>query len=414
MTEKQLQDQMNRKDGPKRVILDGIIKLTVRRDATIYIGKQFVKGAIAIERPRITIDGTNALLEVNVESCNQTDCSLFCVMPSAYDVRLLNLTIDITFPACSDLPHMFSVIYNAAFGLQMENCRIRVRSQAQTDLVIIYNNGNLDTHLGTRADNLVISDCFLEAVCDPELPLKKYTVYGLYNNLANSISMRDTHIFVSSKGNGANQRAVGVYTSGRFGRFVGNNIKANGAHNLGKELEHAHAAGVINEGLHNLFTANNVIGECAGEAVAFINQGMYAEISSNKLLATHTIKGIALFNKGFESLITGNVIVSSSRNARLLVNAGEFCMVSHNALDVFMGQDQCKSGCGIYLPQGAKDNIIAENLIRNVLDCALFADANCGTIHGNRCVGCGAQIVYTSDLRMAEKLDERRIKSLYE
>ena len=412
MNERQIQEQINQKDRPLRVELEGTIRLNVRKEATIYIGKQFVKGTIVIERPRVTIDGTNALLEVNVESCSQTDCSLFCVMPSAYDVRLLNLTIDVTFPACPDLPHMFSVIYNAAFGLQMENCRIRVRSQAQTDFAIVYNNGNLDTHMGTRADNLVVSNCYLEAVCNPDSPSKSYMIYGLYNNLANSIVMHDTHIFVSCKGNGEKQRAVGLYTSGRFGRFVGNNIKANGTHNVGKEREQSYVTGVINEGLHNIFTANNIVAEWAGKAVAFENDGAYAEISSNKLLATHTINGITLFSKGDSSIVQANVIVSTSRNAKLIILGCNYSIIGKNILDIFMARTECRSGCGIQMLPLAEGNIISENMIHNLFDCGIFVKKEKNVLLQNQFLNCEKN--HSFDSSIEEKLDERRIKSLYE
>ena len=80
----------------------------------------------------------------------------------------------------------------------------------------------------TRADNLVISNSFVKVECLAEEYPKESTVYGFYNNLANSVSMQNTYIYAINRGDGNRQKAVGVYTNGRFGRFVGNNIKANG------------------------------------------------------------------------------------------------------------------------------------------------------------------------------------------
>ena len=99
--------------------------------------------------------------------------------------------------------------------------------------------------------------------------------------------MQNTFFYATNQGESERQKAVGIYPNGRFGRFVGNNVKANGTHNIGKQKEQAHAFGFIDEGLHSIVKSNNLVGEWAGMCVGLENKGKYALISSNKILATH-------------------------------------------------------------------------------------------------------------------------------
>ena len=62
----------------------------------------------------------------------------------------------------------------------------------QLNLVGVYNNGNLDTHMETRADNLVIDNSLIKVECRTEEFNMECIVHGLYNYLANSISVQNT------------------------------------------------------------------------------------------------------------------------------------------------------------------------------------------------------------------------------
>ena len=99
-----------------------------------------------------------------------------------------------------------------------------------------------------------------------------------------------------NRGENESHKAIGVYTNGRFGRFVGNNIKANGTHNRGLLKERAHAYGFVNYGLHTIITSNNIIGEWGGKCIGLDNNGEYAIIDCNKILSTHTICGRSVCN----------------------------------------------------------------------------------------------------------------------
>ena len=74
---------------------------------------------------------------------------------------------------------------------QLNNCSIEIIAENQLNLVGVFNNGNLDTHMETRADNLVIeSGCIRVQIV--QRGMKESIVYGIFNHLANSISLQNT------------------------------------------------------------------------------------------------------------------------------------------------------------------------------------------------------------------------------
>ena len=53
-------------------------------------------------------------------------------------------------------------------------------------------------------------------------------------------------------------------------------------------------------------------------------------------------------------------------------------------MEVLMVQSECRSGCGIYaMGENCSENIISENIIRNVADCAIFANRSVGAVLNN-------------------------------
>ncbi|MFQ7034183.1 MAG: hypothetical protein ACLRTQ_00010 [Candidatus Borkfalkia sp.] len=117
--------------------------------------------------------------------------------------------------------------------------------------------------------------------------MKESIVYGIFNHLANSISLQNTFVYSTNIGIGKKQAAVGVFTNGRFGRIVGNNIKANGSHNTGNLKEQAYAYGLVNEGLYNLIEANNIVGEWGGQCVGLENKGDFAKATEQNSCDAH-------------------------------------------------------------------------------------------------------------------------------
>ena len=416
-TAKEFEMQINQAESDKEVRLNGKVYWEVKTGNTFTIGRNCMKGVISISRSGVVIDGSNAEIEAEIEDSTGSDWGLFFIQPSARNVTLKNFTLRIRLHNPEHSTRIFSAIYNTAFGLKIENCSIEIYSDKQINLSGIYNNGNLDTHMETRADNLVISNSFVKVECLAEEYPKESTVYGFYNNLAKSVSMQNTYIYAINRGDGNRQKAVGVYTNGRFGRFVGNNIKANGTHNIGKQKEQAHVFGFINEGLYSIITSNNIVGEWAGKCVGLETNGEYTKVASNKILSTHTICGRSIISNGNNTSIEGNIITSTSRNARLIQHNAESCIITGNLMEVLMAKEECRSGCGIYaVGDRTRGNLIKENIVRNVRNCGIFISPDAGLVKDNVVWSYEDTIkeAESENRRLAEKLDERNIKSIYE
>ncbi len=415
--QKEIEQLINNNSGAKEICLSGNIVITVERNNSLTVGRSCVKGIINVMRPNVIVDGSNAQIEVNINDCTTGDWSLFYVHPSARNVQFRNLNIRIKIDNQVGSNRTFSIVYNTAFGLKIDNCNLEMISYKQLNMMGIYNNGNLDTHMDTRSDNLVVSDSTVRVECyaDDEQD-KDCTIYGIYNYLANSMSMQNTFVYTMNKGKSERQKAIGAYTNGRFGRFTGNNIKANATHNKGLSKEQAYACGFINEGLHSIITSNNIVGEWGGKCVGLENKGEYAIIGNNKILATHTVCGRSVCSFANNSLIQGNVLTSTSRNARLLVHEADNCVISRNYMEVLMAQAECRSGCGIYAIGMGNGNIISENIIRNVLDCGIFADKTMGLIINNRVVSYPETVIQadSDNANLKVKLSEDMIRSIME
>ena len=414
--QKELEQKINNGNG-NEIKLNGKIKLNINQRGTFTIGRICVKGIIQIMRSDIVIDGSNAEIDVDIEDCTTSDWCLFFIHPMARNIQFKNMCIKVRIQNPFDCTRNFSLVYNTAYGLKLQNCQMEAYSEKQLNMVGIYNNGNLDTHMETRADNLVIENSLLKLECRANEYSKDCTVYGVYNYLANSISLQNTFIYATNRGKGEKQRAIGVFTNGRFGRFIGNNIKANGSHNIGKEKEQAYAVGFINEGLYSIITSNNIVGEWGGRCIGLENRGEYTIISSNKILATHTICGRSVCNYGSNTNIEGNILTSTSRNARLIEQNAHNCVIAQNILEILMVQSECRSGCGIYaIGDNCTENIITENIIRNIAHCAIFANKNVGIVQRNQVTSYRETVEQagSDNMYLANKLDEKNIQSIYQ
>ena len=414
--QKEIEKLIN-ESSDRRIELSGRLSLTVDKSNSFTVGKLCVKGIVTVMRSDIIIDGGNAEIDVNVNDCTTSDWSLFFIHPSARNVQFRNLKIRVHIQNPKHSSRVFSLIYNTSHGLQIHNCQMEIVSDRQLNISGIYNNGNLDTHMDTRADNLVLSDSIIRVECRADEYENECEIYGIYNYLANSISIQNTFIYATNKGNCDRQKAVGVYTNGRFGRFVGNNIKANGSHNTGREREQAHTYGFINDGLYSVIEANNIVGEWAGMSVGLENRGEYSLIEGNKILATHTVCGRSVRSYANNSQITSNVLTSTSRNARLLEHTASSCIIANNVMEVLMVRSECRSGCGIYaIGEACRENIISGNIIRNVADVGIFADRTAGTIVNNIIISYPETVVQcgSENSSLLFRLDERNIQNIPE
>ena len=401
------------------VQLRGDYRLQIGQSLHFVVGKSYAKNLVTVTRPNVTVDGSGSRIVLETGERIDSDLNLFCLSKSAHHVTLRNLTIQVLLdsPASN---FTFTAVQNFAFGLKLIDCRIEVTAKHQINLNGLVNDGRLFTHLETPADNLTVEGCHLAVTCAPEEFPRRNLVRGIVNQLANSISVQNTFVYATTKGCGEEQEAVGVFTSGRFGRFVGNNIKANGSHNVGKQLEQAHACGLRNEGMYTILSANNIVGEWAGKSVGLDNRGEYAKVSGNKILATHTIKGRSIVSLGNNSVIDGNIITSTSRNPRLIEHWASYCVISGNYLEALMPYWEDRSSVGIFAVGNGSltGNLIAGNLIRNVCDCGIFLESKQAAKLEHNVIATFEDwkgIVDTAtadDVRLSAKLDETNIVSI--
>ena len=165
MMQEDLESLINGERKGNEVKLHGKICVRVNKGGSFTVGTVCVKGVIRITRPNTVIDGSDAEIEAEVDDCTTSDWALFLIQPGARNVqfRNINLRVYIRNPKAST--RKFSLFYNTAYGVKFENCHMEVHSDRHINLVGIYNNGNLDTHMETRADSLVINDCFIKAEC---------------------------------------------------------------------------------------------------------------------------------------------------------------------------------------------------------------------------------------------------------
>ena len=192
------------------VRFEGEINLELPKSACFYVGKNFSKSLVTITKPNITLDFSDAIVRVNITEPLDTDLNIFFVSSMAKNVEIKNLKLFVylNIPVTS---RQIVGIYNTAYGLKLNNCSIEVVSENQSNLVGMFNNGNLDTHMETRADNLVIANSCIK-VQIVQSGMKDSVVYGVYNNLANSISIQNTFVYSTNIGAGKKQAAIRTIT----------------------------------------------------------------------------------------------------------------------------------------------------------------------------------------------------------
>ena len=369
---------------------------------------------ISINRSNIVIEGMNRKIEINVSLNHMKELAIFYLSGNVNNVEFRNMNIEINILGEYNKEFIYC-IKNQSSNLKISNCNIIMKSYCSQNLIAVYNNGNDDTHMETRADYLVVEKSNIRINCNANGEYKPSIALGIYNSLSNSISIINTFINIINKGEGSNQKAIGIFTNGRFGRIIGNNIKANSSHPEGVLLEQAHSYGIINEGLYTIISNNNIIAEWAGAAVSVENKGDSALINGNKILATHTIRGSGVINSGEKAVITNNIIISTSKNAKLIEHNASNSIISNNQLEVLIPPNECVSGVGIYAPSKYIGfNIITENIISNVKNCGIFTNKNVGTIFNNQVlINMEAiNIAGSDDFRLYEVLNERNIKSI--
>lgn len=384
------------------------------QDIVISLENNNIFNLITINRSNIVIDGMNRKVDISIKQDIKNELSIIHLPSNVENVEIKNLNVIIN-AIDSRVEEFICCIRNNSKALKLTNCNITINTNKSQNLYAVYNNGDDDTHMETKSDYLIVDKCNIKVCCNPNNTYVDSLVYGIYNSLANSISITNTFINIINKGTEPNQKAIGVFTNGRFGRIIGNNIKANSSHPEGLLLEQAHSYGIINEGLYTIISNNNIIAEWAGVAVSLDNKGDSALVNGNKILATHTICGSGIKNIGEKVMITNNIIISTSKNAKLIEHNASNSIISHNHLEVLIPPNECKSGVGIYAPSfNIGCNTITENMICNVKDCGIFGNSNIGVINNNQVVTNldAIKIAGSDNFRLSEVLNERNIESI--
>ena len=413
---KKLEEYINEHSSP-HIKLSGKYKIDFKGTKHITLGSsRYIQKLVEIKKQDIIIDGSDSLIELEVNENFTEDVALFYVRPNVPNVQFQNLKINVVIHNSENLTKSFYAIYNTSPNVKLDNCMIYINSDKQLNMTGIFNYGEADASMYTRADNMTITNSIIGIKCNSKEFSQECTLYGIYNRMANNLSIQNTTVNVTIDGEGNKQKAIGLYTSGRFGRFVGNNIKANGSHPRGMVKEKAYTCGFINEGTYSIITSNNIVGEWSGTGIGLENRGEFAKVSANKILSTHTICGRSIINHADRCTFNDNIITSTSKNPRLIESYGADCIICSNYMEVFARPETAMSGCGIYMVgKRVKNNIVKDNNIKNVKYCGIFTEKNAGIIKDNIITSIGDEFVEYADASNKALLalsDEQNINSL--
>lgn len=412
-----LEELINESPSPN-IILKGKYKINFKANKSITLGQtKYIQKLIEIKKQDIIIDGSDALIELEMNENFNGDIALFYIVPGVPNVHFQNVKINVVIHNTKHITKRFYAVYNTSQNVKFNNCNINIYSDKQANMTGIFNYGEpYGKDIYTYADNMVISNSTISVKCCSEEFPEECTLYGIYNFLANSISVQNTNLNVTIDGDGNRQKAIGIYTSGRYGRFVGNNIKANGSHPRGMVKEKAYACAFINDGTYSIITSNNIVGEWAGTGIGLDNRAEFAKVSANKILSTHTVCGRSIKNNADRCTFNDNIITSTSRNPRLIESCAGECIICSNYMEVFARPETASSGCGIYmLGERVKNNIIKDNNIKNLKHCGIFAEKCAGIIKDNIISSIGDEFVEYADpsnKMLLELSDEKNIVSL--
>ena len=414
---KELELYINDPESPKLIELEGNMVFRIRKDNTFSLGRTCNKSGCDITRSDIIIDGSRAMITVFVEENLSFDFSVFRIMREASNVTLRNLNIKVFVKYKESVNDKLFSIYNYGEGTRLENINIYMKSEAQVNMRGIANFADKADRWSAKGDNLLITDSKINIDCLPENFPKKCEICGIHNENADSISVQNCYVKTVIEGCGQEQIAMGIYTSGKFGRFVGNNVKASGRHPKARLREKAHAIGFVNKGEYSLISSNNIVGERGGFCAGLDNYGKFTRIGGNKILATHAISGSTVRNRANDTVIDSNVITSTCRHAKLIEHIASDSIITGNYMRVLLNRPQEITGCGIYaVGDKVRNNIISGNYIRQILNCGIFAEEKCGVIDTTNIVfsynGNITKTTPTEHPEFIELFDEDKIKSL--
>ena len=381
---RKIEEEINNPNYKKLISLNGKIEINASALGGITIGVIPVKSLISIKRSNVIIDGSNSELNITIRDTINSNWSLFYISDGVENVEFRNMRININIVNSLNSTRIFSCIYNLSYALKINNCIFNVYCDTQLNLIGVYSNGYMDLNYDYKTDNLVVSNCLIRIESNSNLITYPSKTYGLFICGSNSVSIQNNFIYSNIRGNSKEQLAIGVYTSGRYGRFEGNNIKANAMHVEGIEENQGHATGFINEGMYSLIIGNNIVGEWASRAIGLENRGEFSVINANKILSTHAVVGKTILNTGSKANLSNNIVTTTTKNARLIELKANETIICNNFMEIIPPRSQCNSGCGVYAPDNLiKDNIIFGNIIKNPVTCGILSESNIGLIKDN-------------------------------
>lgn len=371
-----------------------------------------ISNEIHISAPNLTVDASRAVFYVNQNFKPGKSCAIIHIDSGASNFCLTGLKLNYRY--CS-LPcrELVSAVITQAENTLIEKTELNMSAQERISLAGILNSAGAQA----QTHGLTVRDCRINLSCLSDNAALSGFVCGIINRGGKGMSCKDNYIFAQNKGNGEGHFAIGIYNSGSEALLDNNNIKANGSHNLGFELEQCRACGAMDAGSGSVWSYNNIVGEWGGECSAFICEGENIRITGNKLLGTHTIKGRTVKIKGNGCTLDHNIITTTSRNPRLIEVTGADAVIASNMLDAVLGQWwDYFSACGIYFDKAANGRA-ENNHIMILKNCGIFLN-NCEAVLKNNTImpnNAFADYLPTADnssARMLDILDERRIRSI--
>lgn len=326
-------------------------------------------------------------------------------MPNTKNITIKNLKLIIKYKGNESLNNLIA-IYNCGYNFKIENSIIEIHSENSINIFGICNNNEMDTHMQTKADNLIL--------CNNTIKINIYNknmntnnLYGIYNYLANSIQIFNNYIYVNNKGYNYKQKSVGLYTNGRYGRIINNNIKANAGNSKGDSINCPMSVGIINEGLYTLIEANNIISEWSSYAIGFYNKSQFANLLGNKILTTHSLNGIIILSKMGLSDFSNNMLISTAKNTIGINHNGSDSIINGNIIRILNDEENNYFSIGVLFEKVKSiNNIIKDNVVNNVVDNGIFLPLEDNVIRDNIIKSYkNKYIVEIKDLKYDETID---------
>lgn len=369
LTVAEIEQLINNSNEYDTVVFEGIFNFSETGKQFYILGNNMMQSVLMITKSNIRLDFNNAIIFLNIQNITCKTAFIY-LFQTANNIKICGLNLNIEYFGENSNRIIYG-IFNCGSSLSIVNSKLSICTNKQINITGIFNNGGINTHLNTKADNLSVVNCKIYIQIQPEKYIFPCEGCGIHNFYANSVQIADNYIEVINKGEGEMQKAIGIYNNGRFCRFSNNNIKANGSHNKVICLEAAHACGMIDEGMYSLISNSNIVGEWGGSCVGITLKGEFTKITGCKILSTHTIKGTTVKILGRKIIISDNIITSTSRNARIIYCSAKIVNIIGNIMEVVINPDECITGVGGYF-ENSNNVIFKSNQLLTIKTCGVY------------------------------------------